>query len=194
MTLVVREAGADDAVEVAAILADAFVDDPVMRWVCPDPATRPSRLAALFDGLGRGYLDVGGCRLVEDHAATLWMPPGRAMTDEFRAELGPFLARALQEDAERLQVVAALARDAHPHDEHWYLQSVGVRPSSQGRGLGATIIGVTLDEADAAGVPCYLEASSPRSRSLYERLGFAVTGELVVPDGPSMWAMWRTPC
>lgn len=46
---------------------------------------------------------------------------------------------------------------------------------------------------DALGDAAYLEATSPDNRRLYERHGFEVTGEIVVPDGPTLWAMWRDP-
>ncbi len=43
-------------------------------------------------------------------------------------------------------------------------------------------------------MPAYLEATSPRSRALYERHGFEVTAELrATADSPPMWAMWREP-
>ena len=50
-----------------------------------------------------------------------------------------------------------------------------------------------LAEADAEGLPCYLESSNPRNVSLYLRHGFVETGELPLPDGPSLIQMWREP-
>jgi hypothetical protein len=51
-----------------------------------------------------------------------------------------------------------------------------------------------LDRCDREGVASYLEASSDRSRVLYERLGFVCTGSgIALPDGPTMWPMWRDP-
>ncbi len=38
-----------------------------------------------------------------------------------------------------------------------------------------------------------LETSSPDNVRLYERLGFAVTGEVQVPAGPHVWLMRRWP-
>jgi hypothetical protein len=47
----------------------------------------------------------------------------------------------------------------------------------------------TLDQPDLA---AYLEASTPRSRELYRRNGFRVTGEFNLPSGgPPLWQMWR---
>jgi GNAT superfamily N-acetyltransferase len=66
-------------------------------------------------------------------------------------------------------------------------------PGAQGHGLGGALLAHTLRLADAAGEPAYLEASSTRSRVLYERHGFEVTGELSVDGSPPMWPMWRAP-
>ena len=51
-----------------------------------------------------------------------------------------------------------------------------------------------LETLDAEGIPAYLEASTVRSRALYERHGFEVTGEFNLPSGgPPLWQMWREP-
>ena len=46
-------------------------------------------------------------------------------------------------------------------------------------------------ECDRRGLPAYLEATSDSSRSLYERHGFAVTGEIDVGEAPPVWPMLR---
>ena len=52
----------------------------------------------------------------------------------------------------------------------------------------------TLQQADSAGVPTYIEASTQRSAVLYERLGFHHLEVLQLPDGgPQAWAMRRPP-
>ena len=61
------------------------------------------------------------------------------------------------------------------------------------RGLGSALMHEVLDRCDRDGTPAYLEATSPDSRRLYLRHGFVVTGEIVLPDGPTMWPMWREP-
>ena len=83
--------------------------------------------------------------------------------------------------------------EGHPHEPHWYLNVVSTLPSRQGQGLGSTILPPVLAEADAEGRPCYLESSNPRNVSLYLRHGFVETGELPLPDGPSLIQMWREP-
>jgi GNAT superfamily N-acetyltransferase len=83
----------------------------------------------------------------------------------------------------------------HPRKPaHWYLAIMGVEPDWQGRGFGSKLMQPALEILDAQGTPAYLEASTLRSRALYERHGFAVTGEFNLPsDGPPLWQMWREP-
>ncbi len=81
-----------------------------------------------------------------------------------------------------------------PEPPHWYLAIMGVDPRWQGKGLGSKLMQPALETLDAQGMPAYLEASTPRSRALYERHGFAVTGEFNLPSGgPTLWQMWREP-
>ena len=71
---------------------------------------------------------------------------------------------------------------------------MGVIGGRQGAGLGSAMLRHRLERADADGLAVYLEASSPRSRALYRRHGFADLGEPVrVADSPLLWPMWRGP-
>jgi ribosomal protein S18 acetylase RimI-like enzyme len=56
---------------------------------------------------------------------------------------------------------------------------VEILPAFRGRGLGSAIVRDLLAEAHARSVPVTLQVlkENPRARGLYERLGFAVTGE-----------------
>ena len=83
--------------------------------------------------------------------------------------------------------------ELHPTEEHWYLPVTGVDPAAQGRGMGTTVLRYGLSLAARDGVPAYLEASSPRSRALYMRLGFEVMDEIQAGSSPRVWAMIRQP-
>jgi hypothetical protein len=51
-----------------------------------------------------------------------------------------------------------------------------------------------LARCDAEYCPAYLESTKLENVPYYERFGFTVTREIVLPDGgPTMWAMWRAP-
>ena len=89
--------------------------------------------------------------------------------------------------------VQRLMEERHLLEPHFYIRLVGVRTALQGRGLGTALMQPTLERADSAGLPTYLEASSDRSAALYERLGFVHLGVLELPGGPPVWPL-AFPC
>lgn len=195
MTDTIRPAGPDDLGVVVDVLTLAFLDDPWMAWAFPDDARRPERLRALWVFMARDlYLPAGRSTLAPDgEAAALWRPPGFEVPEGFWAERGPAFVEALGGEVERIGAMGDLMRDVHPREPHWYLLALGVRPEVQGRGLGSALLAATLAVADERQEAAYLEATSTRSRTLYERFGFEVLAELSLEDSPSLWAMWRAP-
>jgi ribosomal protein S18 acetylase RimI-like enzyme len=192
----IRTAGPDDLDAVVDVLTAAFHNDPVMTWAFPDAAIRPRRLGGLWTFMaGVGYLPRGGSTLVPGgDAAALWMAPGDGLNSEFWSANARRFVALLDGDVARLGSMSEQMDANHPHDrDHWYLMAIGVSPAAQGRRLGSALLAHTLAAADAAEAPAYLEASSARSRALYERFGFEVLAEMRAPDGPPMWGMWRQP-
>ena len=182
----------------ADALAEAFHDDPGFSHLLPDPSDRIDRLRLFFDTelrtigipLGRAWTTeevVGGA---------VWMP-----ADAWRVPV----ATTLRESPAMIRVFGRhlplalrsrlLMERRHPRrPSHWYLAVMGVAPEWQGKGLGSALMKPALDSLDADGVPSYLESSTPRSRALYQRNGFAVTDEFNLPSGgPPLWQMWREP-
>lgn len=69
-----------------------------------------------------------------------------------------------------------------------------MRTTLQGQGLGSALMQPTLQRADSAGLPAYIEASTERSAALYGRLGFRHLDVLELPEGgPPVWLMRRPP-
>jgi ribosomal protein S18 acetylase RimI-like enzyme len=82
----------------------------------------------------------------------------------------------------------------HPHQPpRWYLFILGVERAAQGRGLGSALLGHRLERMDTSALPVYLESSNERNIAFYARHGFEVTGEVTIPQGPTIWPMWREP-
>jgi GNAT superfamily N-acetyltransferase len=193
----VRKATLDDVPELAKALALAFDGDPPMQWFLPDPATRVERARRLFDVmLRRVHLARDHCYTTDDLAGgALWVPPGswRLGVVE-QVALLPGMLRVFGRGLGRAQRGLSVMESGHPRERHFYLDSLGVVPERQGRGLGSALMRPVLERCDADGVPAYLNAGSVRSRDLYRRHGFAVTEEFSLPDGgPPLWRMWREP-
>jgi GNAT superfamily N-acetyltransferase len=190
----IRQADGRDRDQVVRILDEAFHSDPVSSWVFPDEEHRRAvhgKFLGVFTDIA---LDGGRIDLLEDGTAVaLWLsvPAGAPEEDHTPA----LMRETADPDNERAELVGRLTGAVHPHDRaHAYLLMIGVSPARQGGGIGADLIAGVLEQCDRDGVPAYLEASSMRSRGLYERLGFTFMGRTVdLPDGPSMWPMWREP-
>jgi GNAT superfamily N-acetyltransferase len=193
----VRPANRSDHGPIADALAAAFASDPVMRFLLPDDGRRQALLLRHFAASTPLYARSGSVWVAEDRsAAALWVAPG-AFPFRLREELS--VARARLEVFGRvprrgIATLRALDR-RHPHDPpHWYLDYIGVEPAGQGRGLGSALLEPLLARCDREGRGAYLNASSPRSRDLYARHGFAVRSEFRLPfGGPPLWRMWRDP-
>ncbi|MEI7034610.1 GNAT family N-acetyltransferase [Streptomyces pratensis] len=195
MGLRTQRAGRGDRDLVVSVMEAAFHHDPVSVWVFPEEAHRRAVHGAFLGVFVDAALAGGHIDIAEDDAAVaLWLPvPAGAPEEEDPTPA--LMRRTADPDNERCELVGRLTGAVHPHDRaHAYLLMIGVSPERQGEGIGAELIGAELERCDREGLPSYLEASSARSRKLYERLGFRFLGRTVdLPDGPSMWPMWREP-
>ncbi len=182
-------------------LAEAFDDDPVMCWILPDAARRPAGLTRMFTSEIRyHHLAGGGAELAQSDAGVavggaLWDPPGRWKQSRLNSWLSlPSVAFALGRYLRVGAEVSQALESAHPTEPHWYLATIGTSSAGRGGGYGKALMNSRLSRCDAEGAPAYLESSKEANIPYYERFGFEVTGEIVIPNGgPTLWKMWRTP-
>jgi ribosomal protein S18 acetylase RimI-like enzyme len=197
----VRSALKADVRELSRTLARAFYDDPVMIWLIPDENKRTGHLSRLFATMTRHHHLARGGAEVADHeaagvgAAALWDPPDQwRETSGAQLAMTPTFLRVFGLRSMRGRAVQELMKRAHPEEPHWYLAVIGSDPTVRGQGFGQALMRSRLDRCDAEYCPAYLESSKSENVSYYQRFGFTVTRELVLPDGgPTMWAMWRAP-
>jgi ribosomal protein S18 acetylase RimI-like enzyme len=202
MGVAIRRAGADDREVVVGLLDEVFRNDPVSSWIFPDPEHRLRKHGTLMGAFADQVFAEGRIDMTEDgKAVALWLSMPAA-GDAAEAEDGahgdddPAAFREAVDPAnERVEQIARIMGESHPTDRaHEYLLLIAVDARLQGRSRGTELISAVLERCDREGVAAYLEASSERSRGLYERLGFVFTGRtLDLPDGPQMWPMWRDP-
>lgn len=198
----IRSARSTESGAVAALLARAFAQDPVMAWMIPDGPDRESRICRYFKLSQRQQRPrTGGVRVAATTdgrllAAALWSGPGHWKTSAVQDLTAlPHYVRVFGfRGMERAGEVQNAMHEAHPREPHWYLPSVGTDPGLQGTGVGSALLRQQLAVCDRLGQPSYLESSKVTNVPFYERLGFRVIDELRLPqDGPTLWPMWRDP-
>ena len=188
----VKRAGADDAALVGEIMGDAFGEDPVTKWISPNPEY-PRWCWPVVLSLFWPYLEVS---VTENGlGAALWVPPG--------VELNAKPSLAMLWDSWRRFGIGSLLRlirlmrmmeKNHPKDNHYYLLAIGVRSGSRGQGIGSALLESVLHKCDQEKVGVYVESSNSLNLPLYQRNGFEVRSEIALPrNGPSLFLMYREP-
>jgi len=189
-TRAVVKAAGDDLEQCVSALVLAFSNDPLVRWMFPEPDRYLRYFGEMVRIFSTTTIANGTAYLAEDfRAAALWMPPGSSFD---RGALDK-LRQAGIEPARQDEVVSMLGLmgQTHPQEEHWYLQFLGVDLARQGMGYGTALLEHSLKAVDDAHLPAFLVSSNARNQPLYERFGFRVTDVVQTGTSPSVWPMYR---
>jgi ribosomal protein S18 acetylase RimI-like enzyme len=194
----VRPVERRDIPQLSDTLARAFYTDPVLDWAMRTDAGRMGALREMFRHALESDLKYGEITTTEDlMACALWVPP-----EAMKAPHGPLedllmLPRLIgYSGLRRLPRIISFFKaceEKRPKTPHFYLDIIGVHPDRQGQGYASALLRHTLTRLDAQRQPAYLESSNPRNNPLYRRNGFEITDEIHLPDGPTLWCMWRDP-
>lgn len=178
----------------AAAIAAGFFDNEIWQWVLPGDWQRRRILDRHYRAMiRRVFIPREGAWTTPDCAGTaLWIPPERS-----RLSSGERFFETLSLLPEGIGALGRGARlnslmaSRHPSEPHWYLNTLAVRPAAQQRGYGSALIEPGLAEADAAGLPAYLETQREANIPFYRRFGFELVDKVSLRDSPPMWLMWR---
>lgn len=189
------------------VLARAFHDDPLYRRILPAGDERTPALRGLFGAVVGYTLRYGLVYTTPPvDGAACWLSPGNTRVTFWRMlRTGMAFQRVvarLSADVRR-QLLDALAYTDEIHkrlmagpamDAHWYLWALGVTPSCQGQGIGGALIRPVLTQSDGYGMPCYLETLNRENIAFYQRWGFEVRADEIVPGvDVRVWSMIREP-
>ena len=182
------------------LLSRVFQDDPLMRFLVAEQEAMLERPRRFYEANLRLCQQNGRVDVLPDmQGVCMWLPPGKTdigfrqllQSGLLRATVGMGL-KSIRRFYTMYRVVEPIAKKATV-DPCWILHMIAVDPASQDQGLGGSLIRPVLEEADSAGVNCFLESGNERNLSFYLRRGFEVAEEVQVPDGPRVWGMLRRP-
>ena len=163
----VRAAAADEVPKVAAALADAMITDPVFTFLRPGGWRREARLRTMFAVEIEQYVLANGGTVWTtsgyDGAVAELPPDGWEMQKSMTGTEALRWMWAFGARFRRAIRVERAMEQRHLREPHFYVRTVGVRTALQGKGVGTALMQPTLERADSAGLPAYIEASTERS-------------------------------
>jgi GNAT superfamily N-acetyltransferase len=182
------------------VLARAFDDDPTLIRFVAQPRKRQEILRAMFrmvisHAVGHGEVYAVSPKM---EGIAVWLPSGAPTITFWEAVRGGGLAlifkggwdfmRRMKQDED---FVRQLRQRLAPNP-HWYLAILGVDPKFQGKGYASRLLKPMLKGLDEEKLPCYLETSIEEYVPIYQRFGFKLIQEAVLPGSDSrMWVMLR---
>ena len=138
-----RLASVIDQTSLMASMILAFNNDPIIRWMYPNPHQYLSHFANLVKALGEKAFDHNSAYKICNHldgdiGAAFWLPPSvdpdfDGVTEHLQQSIFEPQQATVFETLEQMG-------EYHPHEPHWYLAFLGVEPPQKGKGLGSALI------------------------------------------------------
>lgn len=169
------------------VMARAFADDPVLRWVQPRRFGDRITFAGMY--LSSHGAPGSGDVLYDDGVmvgAAYWDPPGYEPSTVRQIASLPVLAAGVTTGLRRGGRLVSAILERRPKEPHWYLSSLGA--VTPGRGIGSALLGRGIARVTG---PAYLESSNPRNVPLYQRFGFEPLQPIRIPGAPELIPMYR---
>ena len=202
--LVIRGIRPDDVGPACDVLSRAFYDDPGALIVEPDPDRRRAACRALFEPVVRQAIPFGRVLVAADADGAIvgiatFLPAGHDTASAEEMEAAGLLdaLAAAPDAAARMGPMVDYLEEQHGRaidGPHARLEFFGVEPTAQGSGVGSRLIAAGHATLDATGERCYLETFTTTNIAFYERRGYRVVIEGIVPgtDIP-VWGLIREP-
>lgn len=201
--VIVKPLSLADAEGAGAVLARAFLDNPGLVAVMAhlDREGRARTLPGVKSGFSRASIRFGEARGAWDGerlvGASLVFAPGQYPLSlrAFGVVASGCLQPALLRASIRFLRINHWMESRHEKAPHYYLMVLGVEPALHGKGVGGALLRDLSARADAANAPCWLETDKASNVPIYERHGYRVVHDEVVPGlgGLRMWTMRRPP-
>ena len=189
---IVRPINPDEIDKAADLLAKAYGNDVFFKWCVASDEDRPEIVANYY----KVYLRAKGCvAYVAENSdmsiigVSVWLPHDvdASMYEEIESVVGADNVPMFREVAER-------SHKNEPSDGPFYqLVGFGVLKEFQGRGVGHALLKYHIDILDKAGIPTYLEASTPyHGGGVYGKFGYKQYGELMFfTDTAVLYPLYR---
>ncbi len=186
-----------DVAPMSQVLYHAFQQDAMNHWLFGDQTTYAQHGPAFYQAC-IDYCRLYGAawRIEQADAVILWIRPKDSTKNLWRLWRSGMLTmawrlpKAVRQRLMQLdQSLQAHRNNIMGHQPHWYCWVLGVAPSAQGQGLAGPLMQAGLDQANANGLPVYLEAATKKAEAIYQKWGFITEQTVEIVPGVSIGLM-----
>lgn len=208
-----RQAQLHEYKQVADVLYDAFGLDFIDYYTKGDGWTEQQKIdfvrhrfeCKVWANIKCGHVYIVGDEVSDCEGIALWFGPGQEVDRWTRLRsgmtrvyymLGPNGRRILYEKLGVLMSDTKKQVLGPDSDNAWYLGMLATRKRARGKGYARLLVEEGTRHADEQGLKTYLESSSLKNCTLYEKLGFERKTEIVLPESDPVekfYAMLRLP-
>ncbi len=185
-----------DLSQLVEVMIEAFWDDPEMNFLCRGDRKKREAFFLSFRNIFLKSMFHSQVFTTEDKkAVACWVPPLQKQKSTWRSQthlrdmLKSVEKTTIQKNILRLKY---LLRRNIPSDRY-YLSTLAVSPSSQGKGMGSKILEPMLNFCDQENIPAYLNTSKEINLKFYKKHSFEVVKEYRVNKDLNIWFMERPP-
>jgi ribosomal protein S18 acetylase RimI-like enzyme len=189
-----------DFESVVEVLADAFSNYPVMRFVLGTDGNTAPRLAEMIGFFVFRRLRLGGPMFgVRDQtgalvgAAVMTLPAEPEPSSEVLQKRDAVWNSLGQDCRERHDIYGAHAKTVLVAEPHHHLNMIGVKHSHHGQGLARPLLGAAIEiaAADPKSAGLTLTTETPANVRLYQHFEFEVFGHVQVAPELETWGLFR---
>lgn len=198
-----------DIPKAGAILLDAFQYDPLWKKVFEDIIEIDNK-CAFFESPVRYCRKYGEAYATSEHLEGIaaWVPGDYAEMTTWRVARSGAIGSGIKAGRKYMMQMAKFAQKTKdifwPMEEdrkanmkekaYIYLMIIGVDPELQGQGFGGKLLKALVEESEQTNTPLYLEATTEKSMGIYEKLGFKLLDQIILPIiNIPLWGMVREP-
>jgi ribosomal protein S18 acetylase RimI-like enzyme len=170
--------------EAVRMIAEAFVNDPgVVAIIKKPPEKRLPFLRRHFAMQAEASLSGGAsrCALLDGKPVGFMLIAAPGADTFSTLDTVKLLLRALFNTNPGIlwrSIISSLEDEKHrPREPNYFLETLAVEPTLQGRGIGSAMLAHLTDISDAEGVLTYLSTTEPKTIALYEKHGFEIVAE-----------------
>ena len=184
----------------ADVLIKAFSDYPLYVYFFPDASERIHKLSYMLHGLVRYGVLYGEVYTTSPNleGVSIWLPSDRVEPSLWRMAQSGWFSIALKMGVSsigrmmRFANYSTAVHKRHAPDRHSYFQLLGVDPAYQRKGYAGVLINPMIARMDREQLPCYLETHKQENVPIFQRYGFKVVEEGIIPKSrTTQWAMLR---